>query len=483
MANKIILIVLLSVSFIVSHAQITFFKTYSENGFDIGQGVVQLPDSSYVITGASSSFQDAPSRAFLLKVDSLGNYLWSQSYGGVNSDWGRRVLHVQNEGFLIAGYSNSFTSTADFDFYLVKTDENGAQLWENTYGTSDWERLWDAVLLADGGVFMVGETSGNISMEEDIFLVRTDEEGNEVWQQRIQTAQSDIAYSVINFSDTTVLIGGLSSNETDAKTGYLALIHIDGTLIWEKFYGDNGTATYRSIYVFEDHIYAVGSIIVNGEDQRDHWMTKLDNTGNIVYQNVDSRPEDDYLSNVIVRDENSLFITAWIDEDVYTNGPDLLFAKYHTDMYFNNMTGFFSGENPDECHQMIISRDGGAVLVGFGMDPVWTSGGSAITLIKLGPNEETPTEIISNQTLVNLTEVFDNTTFSIYPNPVEDDLHIIAPEDWILNATFELIDASGRIVCTGKAGTVLDLSKTASGLYLLRMQNNGESINYKVVKQ
>ena len=81
MANKLRIIILFLIFAHSVNAQISFFKTYGENGFDFGHGIIQLADSSYVITGSSSSFQDAPSRAFMLKVDSMGQYIWSRSFG------------------------------------------------------------------------------------------------------------------------------------------------------------------------------------------------------------------------------------------------------------------------------------------------------------------------------------------------------------------------------------------------------------------
>ena len=482
MENRLILIITLFFSGF-SFGQISFFKTYGENGFDYGQGLVQLDDSSYVITGASSSFQDAPSRAFLLKVDSMGTYLWSRSYGGDRSDWGRRVFHKENVGFWIAGYSNSFSNYSDFDFYLIKTDESGEPEWERTYGSDDWERLWDAVLLQDEGLFMVGETDGLMSQEEDLYMVRTQANGDTLWTKYIRTAGKDIGYSAINFSDTTVLIGGISSSITDTKTGYLALIHINsGEILWEKFHGAGGTAAFRSLYEFNSNVYGVGEMTLDGENQRDHWMTKLDSNGDILYENTDSRPEDDFLSNVAVRDMNSMFITAWIDEDIYPNGPDLLFAKYHTDMYWNGTSSFFSGENPDECHQMIISKDGGAVLVGFGMDPSWTNGGSAITLIKVGPGEEIPSGITSDQTLVYLSENENSATITVFPNPVRSALQIQVPENWE-SANYQLIDPSGRSVKSGTISSSLDVSDLESGMYFLRIIQEDKFVGVRIVKE
>ncbi|NBU90695.1 MAG: hypothetical protein EBS12_04520, partial [Flavobacteriia bacterium] len=124
--------------------QNNFFKMYSGSGYDRGEGIVQLEDSSYAITGSSSSWGES-SQAFLLKIDTAGNYLWSQSYGGAESEAGKRVLYNADLGFYIAGFSNSFGS-GDFDAYLVKTDLNGNKLWEKTYGKpSNWERINDAI--------------------------------------------------------------------------------------------------------------------------------------------------------------------------------------------------------------------------------------------------------------------------------------------------------------------------------------------------
>ena len=67
MANLIrVLLLLLLTNF--SFGQISFFNFYSNNGVDKGEGIVQLEDSSYVVTGSSSSFSNS-SQAFLMKID------------------------------------------------------------------------------------------------------------------------------------------------------------------------------------------------------------------------------------------------------------------------------------------------------------------------------------------------------------------------------------------------------------------------------
>ena len=81
--------------------QISFYKLFTNNGADFGQGITQLEDSSYVITGSSSSFINGPSQAFLMRIDSMGNYMWSNHYGGAEIESGRRVLYTKNFGYFI----------------------------------------------------------------------------------------------------------------------------------------------------------------------------------------------------------------------------------------------------------------------------------------------------------------------------------------------------------------------------------------------
>jgi hypothetical protein len=462
--------------------QISFFKTYGENGVDYGQGVVQLPDSSYAITGASSSFYDGPSQAFLLLVDSTGQYVWSRSYGGERTDWGRRIFHKPNEGFWIAGYSNSFSANADFDFYVVKTDESGEVEWEKTYGTSDWERLWDALLLPDGGMVLVGETVGELSLEEDQYIVRIASDGEEMWTRRLQTPGHDIAYACTMITDTSFVLVGSSSEINSAKSAYLAEIGVEGTVVWEQLYGIQGEGVFHSVSVFEDYIFTGGSLVLEGESQRNHWVAKLSNTGSYLSENIEVRPEDDYVSQIVVRDEHSVFATKWIEEDVFLNGPDLLLAKYHTEMYWNGYTGFFSSHEPDECHQLIVTLDGGVLLVGFAMGTTFSTGGSAITLIKISPNDQNPEGVEVNQTLVDIiNHEFKDEFLSLYPNPVNDILYIDSSHEFNI-VSYSLYNSSGTQLERGDFIEQLSFELYPKGIFFLTLTSENQSVVFRIVK-
>ncbi len=79
MKKFVIVLSILVLNAFVGFSQIKFFKIYTNNGYDYGEGVVELSDSTYLVTGSSSSFSDSPAQAFLLKLDQNGDYLWSRN--------------------------------------------------------------------------------------------------------------------------------------------------------------------------------------------------------------------------------------------------------------------------------------------------------------------------------------------------------------------------------------------------------------------
>ena len=104
-------------------AQHKFHRIFSNNGYDRGESIAELPDSSFIVTGTSTSFGSNSAQVFLLKIASDGTYQWSKSFGGVEIDHGKRVF-VLNDGFMVFGHSND-NASGNFDFQISKTDLQG----------------------------------------------------------------------------------------------------------------------------------------------------------------------------------------------------------------------------------------------------------------------------------------------------------------------------------------------------------------------
>jgi len=183
----------------------TFMKTYGGLGYDSGSYVQQTTDGGFIITGETED------NIWLIKTDSSGNKTWDKTFKGTsgkcvqqtddggyiimgedrliktNSDGNKTwdkilegscnyVRHTMDEGFIITG-------TKDEDVWLVKTDNVGTILWNNTYGGKDRELGYCVQQTTDGGYIITGEKWGDNIQFNDIWLIKTDRNGTKIWDK------------------------------------------------------------------------------------------------------------------------------------------------------------------------------------------------------------------------------------------------------------------------------------------------------------
>lgn len=463
-----------------SYGQEAFYKTFSGSLFDEGQGLVQLADSGYLITGSTAGFSGSAD-AYLMRIDKFGNQEWTKSYGGENSDWGRRVFYEQGVGFWCMGYTNSLDAES-FDFYVFKTDELGELEWEKTIGTLDWDRLWDAKRLPNGDFILVGETFGSASQNEDILVVRIDDAGNELWTERIQTSGNDIPHSLSVLNDTTVIIAGESYNGTN-QCAFLLSMDINGATNWLNFYEPSLRGVFYGADIFNNEIYAVGGLIAADQTTPDLWMIRADSDGVVLIDYIDELQEIAYFSNIKVMGSGRLYVSLISDSpdlNPFTDGVDLLVLKYYLNLIWNGFSHRYSGVNDDISHQMIGTNDNGIALVGtVSDDRVNNSSGTDVTVIKIGENDEVM-GIAEEEDLLYVLHV-ENNSFEVYPNPMTNELVITIPNDKLVEYTF--FSTVGRVQLSGSlSGGKIDVSVLPTGLYLLQLKCGNEYRTVKLVK-
>ena len=127
-----------------------FTAGYNE---DVGYSVQQTEDGGYIITGytgdVSLSGGSLPD-LFLLKTDSQGQEEWNQTFGGSDYDYGRSVQQTEDGGYIITGYTRSY-GNGSYDVWLIKTDSQGQEEWNQTFGGSGYERGYSVQQTEDGG--------------------------------------------------------------------------------------------------------------------------------------------------------------------------------------------------------------------------------------------------------------------------------------------------------------------------------------------
>lgn len=176
-------------------------KTFGGSNIDIGSCVKETNDGGYIVTGYTRSYGAMSGRnLLLLRTDSYGNPIWIKGYGGNNDEEGNAVVQTLDGGFVSAGYTKSFGSGGN-DFYLIKVDSSGNQLWDRVFGGTSDEEAYSMVSTSDGGFLLAGATSSFGAGSRDIWLVKTDASGNLLWTKTIGGFSSDGARSLNITSD------------------------------------------------------------------------------------------------------------------------------------------------------------------------------------------------------------------------------------------------------------------------------------------
>ena len=107
--------------------------------------------------------------------------LWTKTFGGANNDFANIVQQTIDGGFIIGGSTQSFGS-GQSDIWLIKTDENGDSLWSNIYGGSDLDHCTSIQQTQDGGYIIGGLTSSYASGQgNDVWMIKTDANGDSIW--------------------------------------------------------------------------------------------------------------------------------------------------------------------------------------------------------------------------------------------------------------------------------------------------------------
>jgi len=234
-------------------------KTFGGSDEDYGYSVQQTSDGGYIIAGETWSFGEGGD-VYLIKTDSDGNKLWGKFGGGSGHDSGWAVQQTTDGGYVIVGYTDSI-SESDYDAYLIKTDPEGDRIWDETFGGSGYDEFIFVQQTTDGGYIMVGDTDIIGSGVYDVYLVKTDSEGNELWSNTFGGSYDDFGHSVQETTDGGyVIVGDTDSFGERDYDVYLIKTDSEGDELWSSTFGGSDDDTGWSVKQTTD-----GGYIIAGE--------------------------------------------------------------------------------------------------------------------------------------------------------------------------------------------------------------------------
>ena len=257
-------------------------KTYGGTGYDYGNFVRQTTDGGYIVVGCTKSFGTGGYDVYLVKTNNSGDTLWTRTYGGESDEWGCSIRQTTDGGYVIAGITGSLgVDTADV--YLLKTNASGDTLWTRTYGGTGFDWGNSVQQTTDGGYIIAGTTSTFGAGSDDVYLVKTNAQGDTLWTRTYGGTGEDYGNSVQQTSDGGYIIAGWTESFGAGLTDvYLIKTNASGDSLWTRTYGGTSYDEGNSVQQTKDGGYVIaGYTTSSGTGNVDVYLIKTDSLGDV----------------------------------------------------------------------------------------------------------------------------------------------------------------------------------------------------------
>jgi hypothetical protein len=268
-------------------------KTYGTSGSERSDCIRQTTDGGYIIAGFKA-VPGAGNDVCLVKIDASGNVAWNRTYGGIMSDEPSSVRQTADGGYIVLGYTANYTSTLNLEMYVIKTDDTGIVQWTKTYGVNGFlsDAGRDIVQTPDLNYMIMGQTS--TPGATDVALIKISKAlGTVIWAKRYNFYQFDQPQTFELTNDSGFIVTGYAS--TGANEDIMLLkTDQDGNVQWANTYGDvysnrgwGVTQTYDGGFAITGSWRAAA---VTGEDM---YIMKTDAGGNLQFIKTMGSSQDD----------------------------------------------------------------------------------------------------------------------------------------------------------------------------------------------
>ena len=338
-------------------------KTYGGGGDDDAWSIQQTKDGGYIVAGSTESFGAGGYDVYLIKLDENGNMVWEKTYGGSDDDRAYSIQQTTDGGYIVAGRTNSF-GAGYADVYLIKLDADGKMVWEKTYGGSDDDGAWSIQQTKDGGYIVAGYTSSFGAGGLDVYVIKLDANGNELWKKTYGGSDDEIAVIKQTKDGGYIVAGWTKSFGAGSLDVYIIKLDANGNKVWEKTYGGSGDDWANSIQQTTDGGYIVaGGTYSFGAGSLDVYIIKLDANGTKLWEKTFGESNDDDAWSIQQTKDGGYIVAGYTNsfgagyEDVYVIKLDENGNKVWEKTY--------GGSDYDGTYAIQQTKDGGYIVAGY----------------------------------------------------------------------------------------------------------------------
>jgi hypothetical protein len=376
--------------------------TYGGPYSDIGSSVTESSDGGFIIVG-SSDHRDPSYDVLIIKTDKDGNELWNNTYGKIlNSERAFHHISLINNGIAIIGITQ--TGNNKNAYFVSRVSESGEMLWNKTYDFTGAHGEHAYISETSVGNYIIAGTIYSGITEYDILVFQIDNEGNLLWNKTIGGKGYEVANSILKCANGDFILAGqinLPELESDC---YVLRIDPFGEVSWNKTFGDSGyNLTHRispqdiakfSQETDEGDFYVWGQTQSFGAKQDDFLLIKLDSDGNRLWQKRFDGDEDEAAGRggIITKDGDFVAVGS-----TWSSGSGIKYDVFVSSIHSNGTIEWiltFDDETNERGNNLLETSVGEYVIVG-------TTYSSAteidVLLLKLSPGIETELDDIEDK--------------------------------------------------------------------------------------
>lgn len=250
-------------------------RTFGGTSTEVCRSIEQTSDGGYILGGNTYSYGVGYDDFWLWKIDANGNPLWSRTYGGPYNEVCYSVARTSDGGYIAGGHTNSFGAGSN-DVWVVKISAGGDSLWSQTYGGNDYEYCYIIRQTSDGGYIVGGSTGSFGAGGHDIWLIKTDPNGNALWTRTFGGSEHDRCLSIEQVSDGGyILAGNTASFGAGSGDFWLLRVGINGDSLWSRtFGGSNGEECHDFQVTSDGGCILAGHTWSFGAGSDDFWLVR-----------------------------------------------------------------------------------------------------------------------------------------------------------------------------------------------------------------
>lgn len=232
-------------------------KTLGGGRADGAISVAAMP-GGFAVTGYTFSAASGSADVLVMRFDAHGGLLWAKAFGGPGRDYGQGICATQDGGCVVAGFTTSAGEGLE-DALLVKYASDGSVVWAKTFGGGSPDMALGVCTTRDGGFVFCGYTMSAGQGGSDLWVVRVDAAGTELWAATAGGARNDRGYAIEEEPDGDFRIAGTTTTSGGNYDGQIVRVTADGQVSGSAQMGWSITNVLEDVLLGEDEtVLAVG---------------------------------------------------------------------------------------------------------------------------------------------------------------------------------------------------------------------------------